>query len=126
MRRATLRTTRLSSTTRHSRAIVPASGGFVQCKQLADVEHHEEPIVEAIDATAEFGPRWRQGWRIAFERARLEAHDLGYLIDEQRVQFAALFRDNGHARLIGRRFWQLEATAQIDCCDDAAPQIEAA
>src|SRR5579859_4716280 len=126
MRRATLRTTRLSSTTRHVRAMVRASGGFVQCEQLADVEHHEEPMVEAVDATAEFSPRLRQSWRIAFERTRLEAHDLGNLIDQQRVQLAALFCDNGHTRLFGRRFRQFEAAAQIDCRHDAAAQIEAA
>src|SRR5215467_14310423 len=83
-------------------------------------------MVEAIDATAEFSPRLRQSRRIAFERTRLEAHHLGYLIDQQRVQLASLFRNNGHAGCIGRRLWQLEAAAQINGGHDTAAQIQAA
>src|SRR5262249_32877321 len=81
--------------------------------------------IEPIDAAAELRPRGRQRRWIALERARLEAHDLRNLVDQQRIKFTALFGDNRHTRLICGGGRQAQTLAEVNGGHDATAQIEA-
>src|SRR6266851_3820008 len=142
IRRATLRTTRESSTMRQdfmtslSAIQVIGHGGSGRfragrdIKQARDVEHHQQRAFEPVDAGRDFTPARIEGRRIALEIRRREAEDLADGIDHQAVELPAMIDDHAHARLAGdlfrRALGQAETGADVDRGDDPAAQVERA
>src|SRR5579863_1900165 len=136
MRRATLRTTRESSTIRQDfmirYSVAPGHatgdllGGFRPNREVqhtSDVKYDQQRLFQAINAAGDFTPNWIQRRRVALRRLAVEAEHLAHGIDHDAIELAAVIDDDAHALLtIGQRR-HAQPRPQIDRRDDTTPEI---
>ena len=104
MRRATLRITAESSTTRQcfigktpDRMMRHAAGLRHRGSQdRVDVEDDEQPVLEAVDAARERGPALVEIHRVRLVARRGELHHLADVVDEEAEGFAAVLEADRH------------------------------
>src|SRR5438477_5096054 len=145
MRRATLRMTLESSTTRHvlisasnssSRrehfrshflaAVIPLGRLYVvrHFEDAIDIEDDHELAVEAVDAAGELGHAGIEVDGVFLAAVIAEFEHLADLVDQEAVGFAAQVDADRHRRLAVVVFGQSQAGAHVDHGDDAAAQVE--